>query len=331
MYDRPISLRSALFAALLLAGCAASPSDDDLGDALVDCARRPSHRMCRDAGPAPEGDAAGASDAVVAVDAGGAADAGAPGIDAAAMVSFPPPGAEFWDDFESGLAKWRLEGVPESFVEVAGIRGRGVGLRVGPGASGPNPSSYMASTYLNASRAHGYSGSGTAGLPGVETWYRVKLHFPAGFRASEGSWNWLVEWHNDGLSAAVPGAYSIALGLLKDASGTRFYWRPMGGLNTSPTTVEIIPPDPIRTEHWYDLVFRIVWHNDAAQGRLEFYLDGALVDGRDFPTLYTRADGSIGYCSFGLYNYRYRVGNEFENEVNYDEVAYGPTAASVGL
>jgi hypothetical protein len=103
----------------------------------------------------------------------------------------------------------------------------------------------------------------------------------------------------------------------------------MGGNATSPQTYSVnLPPKSLRYNHWYDILFHLIWSPDPHVGLAEWWVDGAQKASVAFPTLYTLPDGSHSYNSFGLYNYR--LHGPWRSEVRFDDVAVGPDRASVG-
>jgi hypothetical protein len=162
---------------------------------------------------------------------------------------------------------------------------------------------------------------------GQDTWYHVRLRFPSDYVPTAGDWNWLVEWHNDNLTSSY-GAKSFALGLISNSSGAHLWLRPAGGSSTSPTYDSIIVPEQIQRDHWYDLTFHMIWHTSRSIGRYEFWVDGTPMASIYFPTLFTNPDGTSSYNTFDLQNYHAKA--SWTSEVDYDNVAIGPTRTSVG-
>jgi hypothetical protein len=83
-------------------------------------------------------------------------------------------------------------------------------------------------------------------------------------------------------------------------------------------------------DHWYDIVLRFVYSPDATVGRVQWWVDGALVANLTRPTVYRRPDGTLSYGSVGgFYNYRYWA--NYMSDSDFDEWEWGPSAASVGF
>jgi hypothetical protein len=228
---------------------------------------------------------------------------------------------------------------PARFPVVPGPLGAdAVALVTTPSSFGPNRQSVMSSLWVEPDLAHAGWADGRR-VESQDTWYRVRMLFPGGrYVPTRGQWNWVVEWHNDDRTASFPGAYSIALGVYTDYSGTkrapgrnpRLALRLMGGRVRSPRvrTVEM-PRDSLLYDHWYDLVFHIVWSADRRVGRVEWWCDGGLEMRTRFPTLYTLPRGLHSYNTFGVYNYRLRA--RWPSEVRVADTAIGPDATSVGF
>jgi hypothetical protein len=234
---------------------------------------------------------------------------------------------------------WRMTpDDPSRFPLVAGPSGSdAVGLATTPFGTGPNSQSVMAARWVHPELAHAGWENGRR-VEGQDTWYRVRMMFPSGrYVPTRGEWNWVVEWHNDDRTAAIPRAYSIALGVYTDFAGPegspgvnpRLAFRLMGGRAQAPSvrTVEL-PRGSLLLDHWYDLTFHIVWSADGKAGLAEWWCDGTRVASLRFPTLYTLPGGGHSYNNFGVYNYRLRSG--WPSEVHVGEVAIGPDAPSVG-
>jgi hypothetical protein len=239
-------------------------------------------------------------------------------------------GAYFADDFESGLGQWSEEGASSQFTLVSGWSGQGALLTDSSSSSGPNSSSQMASLYLNP-------GAKAAASAGNDTWYHVKVMFPSDYQPTTGQWNWIVEWHDDTTTTNVCGlsCVSIGMGVYTDYPVTTGYGQnPRLALRISGgTTTNIVqktfemPSNSLLRNHWYDLMFHIVWSANASVGRVEWWVDGQQQGSTYASTLYTLPDGSTSTNGFGLYNYR--LSATWQASVGFDHVRIGPTQASV--
>jgi hypothetical protein len=171
---------------------------------------------------------------------------------------------------------------------------------------------------------------------GEDTWYRIRLRFPAGsYFPTTGQWNWLTEWHDDDHTTSFNlSAYSIAMGVYTDypvVSGAvgqnpQLVLRLMGGDTMSPTT-KTLSAGPLAYDHWYEFLVHVVWH--PSLGSVEWFRDGQLAASTSFPTLYHNPDGTLDHPAFGLYNYRLHD-PVHTSEVDFDLAAVGATRASVG-
>jgi hypothetical protein len=240
--------------------------------------------------------------------------------------------AYFSDSFDSAqpFSNWTYEPTYDPILDLSipGVTGNGFGARTLSSSYGPNSNSQMTAIYLGANK---YPHAGwldpTGRVLGQDTWYHVRLRFPSDYVPTSGDWNWLVEWHNDNLTSSY-GAKSFALGLISDTSGAHLWLRPAGGSSTSPSYDSIIVPDQIQRNHWYDLTFHMIWHTSSSIGRYEFWIDGTPIASIHFPTLFTNPDGTSSYNTFDLQNYHSKA--TWTSEVDYDNVAIGPTRTSVG-
>jgi hypothetical protein len=243
--------------------------------------------------------------------------------------------AYFSDDFENGLGNWQLEPSYSTslYKSVAGFAGKGIGLVTTGSSYGPNVNSEMTAIYLHPEACH--AGWTTQRTLGQDTWYRVRVWFPSAYTPTTGDWNWIVAWHNDAVTSSY-GAHSIAVGVYSDypqvygAAGNnpRLVLRLAGGSSSSPTYQSIeLPSNSLVRGHWYNLVFHFVWHTDSSIGRAEWWVDGTQVVSTHFPTLYTNPDGRSSYNTCDLVNYHWVA--PWTSEVDFDDVAIGPTRASV--
>jgi hypothetical protein len=177
---------------------------------------------------------------------------------------------------------------------------------------------------------------------GNDTWYRVKLRFPANYQPpAVSSFNWLVEWHDDDHTACLDGncgngPVSMGMEVLTDGpecycvgANPRLAFRLAGGSGSNPTYItRQMPSNSLRRDHWYDIVFHIVWSPSSTIGKFEWFVDGQTIDSEFFPTIYTNSDGTLSTNGFGLYNYHPAL--SWETRVDFDSLVIGPTQASLG-
>jgi len=184
----------------------------------------------------------------------------------------------------------------------------------------------------------------TRGSNGVSAWVRLRFFFPSGFKPSgytsgqpDTDWNWLAEFHEAGAwskqcSSENPG--TIAFGILNSRMrplrhNPRFRLHVLGGSQTSsncvPRNVKIQGPH-VRLEHWYSLLIHVVF-SPSSDGLVRVWLDRRLIARVDGPTIYRHPNGSVGnsYFSFGYY----RLRSPWRASVLFDDVAEGPSRASV--
>jgi chitodextrinase len=215
-----------------------------------------------------------------------------------------------------------------------GEGGSAARLVVTPTSGGPNASSEMAALDLYNSKYLVHAARGE------ETWYRLRIRFPSGkYFPTTGQWNWHVAWHNDDHTASY-GSYSSELGVYTDypavagqvGSNPRLALRVAGGLSSSVTYESYtLPANSLQYDHWYDIVFRIVWGTDQdGTGRIGWWVDGTQIVNNSFPMLQRNPDGTVDHPSFGIYNYRMHDPSH-TSEVHFDSVLIGPSAASVGF
>jgi hypothetical protein len=187
------------------------------------------------------------------------------------------------------------------------------------------------------------------GAGGVGTWYRFHVRFPTGYQPTPGSQNTVWEVHVDGRSESQGTPYSTLIGVqgqgtacagsppFCDHAGTqpRFFFQVPGGSLSSPPTLSSMRWYPfalnsLQINHWYDIVVHVNWSDNSTDGWFQCWIDGSLALDVHTPTLYRRSDGTLSYGqSVGLYDYR--LWANFAAAVDFDEMLWGPTAASVGV
>jgi hypothetical protein len=152
-----------------------------------------------------------------------------------------------------------------------------------------------------------------------------------------GGWNWLVVWHVDytsqtnGVGSIVSPALGIFTNSVLDCSAPRLVMRFAGGTTTNPV-YQSFGAGALTFGHWYELLWHYRWNTSNSAGLEEFWVDGNLVVSKPTATLFTRTDGSSSTNAFGLYNYHYvsPTLGDHASETDFDDVAIGPTRASVG-
>jgi hypothetical protein len=202
-------------------------------------------------------------------------------------------------------------------------------------------------------------GSGTNccdgdGAGSVDTWYRFRLRLPTGYQPTPGLQNTIWEAHVDGktgseMKSLGNHAYSTLIGIqgqgtacpgapqFCSTAGTqpRFYFQVPGGPTTSSDSQTFkryypLPLNSLILNHWYDVVVHVRWSGSSTGGWFQCWLDGTKVLDVTTATLYTRQNGTRSYSqNVGLYHYR--LWANWVANVDFDEMVWGPTAASVGV
>lgn len=209
----------------------------------------------------------------------------------------PTPPAGFSQDWSAGIVSpWNYEGQAASLT----TQTNRLTLTVGPGSSGPNPSSFLASAYLNP-------GANAKANPGDVSIYRVPVTLPVGYQPTSGEWNWLVEWH---VATGTAGPFSCGLGVYadgainnqNDAPGTnpRFFLAIRGGSTSSIQEVRKTLTTNAVLGQQYAHEFRMTWATYPSQGHVEWLIDGV---SQWSLNAYNMLDDGLGH-GFGLYNYR---------------------------
>jgi hypothetical protein len=182
------------------------------------------------------------------------------------------------------------------------------------------------------------------GRDGTSVWVRLRLYFPPSFKPTgytagqiNSEWNWLTTFHESGAWAkhcAGEDPSSVAIGILNSrprhgAPNPRFRLHLAGGVQSTskcvPNLLRIDGPQ-IRLGHWYTLLEHVVF-SPSGSGLVQVWIDGRRMANVHFPTMYRHPDGSVGnyYFCFGYY----RLRSSWNATVLFDNVAEGPTRASV--
>jgi Polysaccharide lyase len=228
-------------------------------------------------------------------------------------------------------------GRADLITTVAGQGTTAIRLVTTPSTGGPNSNSELTSVHARASRSYAGLSPGGSSVDRQDTWYHIRLRLArGGYAPTTGDWNWLVEWHDDPHTAPTgSGPYSMALGIYTDFPAVKgavgrnphLALRLAGGNAAAPSYQSIELPEKALEDHWYDLLFHFVWSATAKDGLVAWFVDGKRIVSEHFPTLYTNADGTHSYNSFGLYNYHWAC--PWDSTVEFAAVAIGPTRASV--
>jgi hypothetical protein len=187
-----------------------------------------------------------------------------------------------------------------------------------------------------------------------ETWYRFHVRFETGYQPTVGTQNAIWEFHVDSLTesdaAAHGGVTAYSTTIEVKGEGTSCTGSPPfcdhPGVN--PQLYLQVPAGPtscgnacltryfpfgsnsLLIDHWYDMVLHMIWSGSSSAGLVQWYVDGVKAVDVQKATLYTRSDGSWSYGNgFGAYNYR--LWANFDSKIDFDEIVWGPTAASIGF
>jgi hypothetical protein len=177
------------------------------------------------------------------------------------------------------------------------------------------------------------------GNNGQDTWIHFRMLLPAGYRPTPGEWNIFNEFHDDSAymrfyDAKVIGWEYPELALYVTNYHGRvphLMYRIRGGVdgahNFAGTDVSVA--DPLRLDHWYDILLHVVWSPDPKTGRFEWWLDGRRIASIHRPTLWQRPDGGTDHVELELNNYR--AAASWDATVYYGRIAVGSSRAAVGF
>jgi len=276
------------------------------------------------------------------------ADAGTTTLDAGT-----PTTAETWfvGDFETGdLSQWPdLHDVPPGGAQIVTSPVAAAGSRYAwkcqvsneltSGTSVTGDSSYAANVF-----------NWEHERPGQSTWYRFAIAFPSGTSAAfpgrftpqtwifpdgNAGWNMLFEFHepagNDGFAGFPASPY---FGM----HAGRLHVRWVGGPRDASTWLYWTDDRSLVYDHWYDMLFHIVWDQTGTTGIVELWVDGRKVlPAADwpahFPTLWRYDDGSYAPVWQQLGHYRRSPGSSvapYTDTLYIDSFRVGPSLASVG-
>jgi hypothetical protein len=182
------------------------------------------------------------------------------------------------------------------------------------------------------------------GSNGTSVWVRLRIYFPSGFKPTgytagqrNSEWNWLTHFHEAGAwknQCAREDPASVALGIINSrtrrrVANPRFRLHLVGGIQSSSNClprIRRIDGPRVRRGHWYSVLEHVVF-SPSRKGLVQIWIDGRKMASVHFPTVYQHPDGSVGRYYFGLGYYRLR--SSWDATVLFDDVAEGPTRASV--
>jgi len=246
-------------------------------------------------------------------------------------ASFPPPGWTLSNFFPTGATYAR---VPDPLGQEGNV------LRLRCVNSSPTlPTDYSSAALQQAAMDIGTSGAHA--LRGNNTWYRYKIMFPTGNVFCNGTSNFLVEWHVNETGPLSPGLFAYGSYPLTSqgtthpklvfvmrsgniSAPTEVYWPGGGTGQTGLNNAEALAA-PLLTNHWYDIVFHIIWSENPSVGLFEWWIDGTLIVSQNQATYYTVASETL---TNAVYNYRYNVLGD--SSIYYALIQIADSAADIG-
>jgi hypothetical protein len=167
------------------------------------------------------------------------------------------------------------------------------------------------------------------GYPGNEMWLRFSVRFPTGFVPTDGEWNWWAEWHNNrGYPPCCE--YANVAWTVKSYphknQAPYLAMRVLGGQSEAPVKTWVDGPT-LQLDHWYEVVFHVVWSNNPDVGLAEWWIDGQLLFSQRLATLFRRPGGESSLVNIDLGYYRMHA--HWPATVYYDDARLGPTRDSV--
>jgi hypothetical protein len=183
-----------------------------------------------------------------------------------------------------------------------------------------------------------------------DNWVKAYIMFPGGgkYRASNGSWNWVMQFHNgsadpryrgmdveSAIGVAAGGPLSGCDGATSNSSPQQLILDIRGGnldsdYANATRTSRYCPHEQLLYDHWYEIVVHDYF--SPTEGWVQWWLDGKLIVDAQTPTLYSRNDGSTDRTFFEIDNYRWNMNGAvtWPSTIYFDGIKLGPTRASVG-
>jgi Polysaccharide lyase len=186
--------------------------------------------------------------------------------------------------------------------------------------------------------------SASLGQEGQETWEHFQLLFlSAGdsYKPAPGSWNWLVQHHNDPKYKTFINSGAIQRELPELAWGvdtkhnlsdgrlvTDLFMVIRGGddLHQPPET-RVHTDEPLVYDRWNDMLVHVAWSHDRQRGLVEWWLNGRSIYSKSISNLWRRPDGSTDHVNFEYSNYR--VHADWPSTIYFSRVKLGATRESV--
>ena len=245
-----------------------------------------------------------------------------------------------WEYFDSGgtfLVRHHPDGVTTPGVvrvvdDPLGFEGKVYEETVTPTSRWSGGASRGDWTYLYNSHSAAYFGRN-----GETDWFHFRVMFPGhrAYRNTIGEWNVLFESHMDSDYLAWANACEdaeLSLTVVQYVGDRHPYLalRILGGQDGCPLPRGRWIYDrrhPLRHNHWYDLLFHVVWSPDKNVGFVGWWLDGRRMFREHIADLWRRPDGSTDDAEFELNNYRLHAA--YDSTVYYSQTRIGPTRRSV--
>ena len=187
-------------------------------------------------------------------------------------------------------------------------------------------------TYLYNSHSAAYFGRN-----GETDWFHFRVMFPGGgaYHNTIGEWNTLFESHMNSDFLAWPDTCEDAEleVTVVQYVGDRYPYlalRILGGQDGCPLPRGRWIFDRAHRllhNHWYDMLFHVVWSPSASVGMVQWWLDGHRLFSAHIADLWRRPDGSTDQAEFELNNYR--LHEDYDSTVYYSQTRIGPTRNSV--
>jgi hypothetical protein len=261
----------------------------------------------------------------------------------------------FNGDLSTGdLSQWQdtfgmnLSATPPGVSVVATPAGYAAKVLVDPSVTGGSSSGPSTTMWEG-------NGTNTFKLPwqqsGSDTWFHARYLFPNGTDSSYpgeftpmpqagwgADWDVLMEWHS------APGAgYSTYIGIWNGSSAPYLLLRTVGQggwysfIETDQAQTKACSsaqpcgtPQPMKYNHWYDIVVHVKYSTDPTVGHIQWYLDGRLLVDDYLSTLNAATDGSVPGVAFENGLYRNSGGSSQVDTTYIQGIKVGPTRVSVG-
>jgi Polysaccharide lyase len=183
---------------------------------------------------------------------------------------------------------------------------------------------------------------------GAETWYRVRILLPSGsnpdypgtfhpLQPAPSGWNTFVSWHEYRVGGMSP---SLGRSTWCRHRAGCFQVKWVGGRGKTYWVDD--EAEPLRFDHWYDVLVHVKWSAYEDKGYAEVWVDGRKIFGpgiggvpSTIATLWRHEDGqpAATYLTLGHYRRHPRlsgIADYGDDTVYADDLLIGPTRAAVG-